>query len=332
MLWGGYILLNDLDIEFYESLYDAHLCMNCIDLPIAAGTGFYDFNYYFYYSFFFSLLSNWVYSDEETEKNREKVFDIIGLEQKIIQPCKIDENEIIDIIKTNIDNKNPIILHAHYNSLFFSNIYKNIDNPIIHGILISGYDDERKTIIIREPLFVEFLNQEILKTKLLNLGYPFFRYQLKEKDIIEIWNNSVELNSNEVYFLIIKNKDKTKFNIINGLKDFLLIKNKKIIFNSLIYNYMLLVNESFYKNYVSRTFKGNIKIIFDCIERFFKIKNIIYYEDLKKRFIDFREKTILFLHISALRKTLLEKTLLDKIILENNNLNDEFYLFLNKLI
>lgn len=62
-------MLKRLEIGSYMDGYNFSQ-INCSDIPIAAIAGFFDYNNYFYYCFFISVLLNWKIGKIHEEQGR----------------------------------------------------------------------------------------------------------------------------------------------------------------------------------------------------------------------------------------------------------------------
>lgn len=201
----------NIDIDLYKDGFDAKK-LNCVHNPIAAAAGSFDRNNYFYYSFLYSFFSYFEDENENFEDLPKLLLSILGLKFNVIEYS--DEGSLFECITSEIESNSPVLIIAKYNSLFYSAYYENNNFDLVHGLLVSGYDDEKCVFTINDAallrnIFIQDENSDI-----------YFPLQIKYSDFSDILRRSNEKYLNDEYclknaynkiFSISKNDDKDVF-------------------------------------------------------------------------------------------------------------------------
>lgn len=138
---------------------------NCIDYNIAGASSFYNKKFLKLYCVLWGLYSNYGIIPSDNNITND-VLNTLGL--KLIFSENITEKNIIEQIRVHIDNNNPILLSVNHAALFYSIMYKEVNNDEInHNIVIFGYDDEKELIYIKE-------NQLIMKSWIPYVKIKYF--------------------------------------------------------------------------------------------------------------------------------------------------------------
>jgi len=175
------MVLKNLEIDFYADGYKGQQ-IDCVDLPIAAASGYHHYDYYFYYCFYVALWSNWRKPEDASWlKDREAMMARMGL--SLVSHDIRDEAEMLAAVRKRIDEQAPIVLMVSYFTLFYIETYMS-DNRHNHGLLINAYDPERNIFVIRERHLGNKVTKDFMK------GDPFFKLQLKEEHLADIWTKS----------------------------------------------------------------------------------------------------------------------------------------------
>ena len=299
--------MKDLDISYYTDGYGMGY-LDCQKNGLAAGAGYHKYDNYYFFSFLIAIYNYWKTKDlsfniEVNEYSFEDLNNFflnkIGIS---IRKITEDNNGLFDHIKKYIDKGIPLYALVSYNSVFYHYQYlvENVDT--FHGILISGYDEERKLIFIRDyipgVISSNYLDEKLTTINKLQITKDIFNY---------MWNKG--------------NSDLSGYN--SNYKNSLYIVEKHS--NCEINNYLELINhflnhfninETYvadaiknYKNFESfekdediesyayrfrRRFHLRIESIFNIMEKCFsflsfesKIKN--EYIDFKKAFLTKKE-------------------------------------------
>lgn len=175
----------NLDINLYKDGFNAKQ-LNCVQNPIAAASGYYEVNNYYYYSFLYSLFNFFEGIEDDFENFPKKFLPVMGLEFNTFEFS--DETSLFANIESEINNNSPVILIVKYNCLFYNMYYKNNNFNLIHGLIVSGYDDEKRVFTINDAsllrnLFIHEENSDI-----------YFPLQIKYSDLSDI-----VMSSNEAY-------------------------------------------------------------------------------------------------------------------------------------
>lgn len=180
---AAFSMLKRIEIDSYMDGYNFSQ-IDCFNIPIAAITGFFNYNNYFYYCFYITVLLNW--GDKKNKDfidGRNEILGKLGI--KMTEHKIVHDSELIPFIKNSIDKSIPLFLISDYTSLFYTSAYLR-DDSSKHGIIISGYDSNKQIIAFNETKTVDL--QIHTETKKYFNGNPLFIMLLKEEQVIEIWN------------------------------------------------------------------------------------------------------------------------------------------------
>ena len=323
-------MLKSLKFDIYKNGYNASK-INCIDIPIAGASGYYNYENYFYYCFYYSMFTNWTnIKNDHWLTLRNEILKKIGLTlvvNKINAP-----SQLIPSIKSHIDNMQPLILIAKYNSLFYSGSYLNMADKGSHGIIISGYDTERPLIIVRESVHID--NDLFSTVKVEALA----KFQITDDILLDIWNktNTSYREENSPFYNTLYSIEKTGEPCINNYKELLddflnnfdpnCSKLAEVVnsFNDCIDNM---------KSYGSiellrRIFYGSITVLFEILAKAIRVEMLseenqnrfnIFTDEYKK----FRYFLLSKLHAQALRNKPLNITQKEKFLEEIHTKDNE---------
>lgn len=319
-------MLKRLEIGSYMDGYNFSQ-ISCFDIPIAAITGFFDYNNYFYYCFYISVLLNWgEMKGKDFINSKNEILGNLGI--KMIVHKIANNAELIPFIKEFVDKSIPLFFITDYTSLFYTSAYLR-DDSSNHGIIISGYDSNKKIIAFNETKTVDL--QIHLETKKYFNGNPLFIMLLKEDQVIEIWNtrNKHFEESNKELINIIYSFEKDKEAKINCyeemVSDFINVykfENDNLI--GLIDNFnnirKKIKNGKIPMWVFQRDLYGSLEAFFGGIE--IGLKNVGFKSELddfntfKEQYCNKRAKILSRLHAYALREKDINNEMKEGIIAE----------------
>lgn len=156
----------------------------CIDVPIAVSAGYYNYNNYFYYLFYHSVLHNWTDTSlKDWQGLKSMVVRKLGLE---LVPNEINNTcEVIPKIKEKLDLSIPVVMPTKYKSLFYFYLSGNPDAA--HFILVSGYDSKRNYMYIRD---INHLYESGAQQYMTPHSTGLFGIFMTEKMLEDIWDDS----------------------------------------------------------------------------------------------------------------------------------------------
>ena len=300
-LWS-YDMEKELSVDYYLDGYTVYNT-NCIDNPIAAASGYFNRDNYFFYSFYCSLYRNWqrpcVMNFMET---RRSILNKLGIECGFIN--HIMEDNVIETIAGCINCNAPLILIAKYDAIFYLPQYKTGDHSS-HAIIINGYDTEKGIVCVRDCMMHNFPNGIISSD-------PFFDLRITNEMLISIIKQSNRIHmlesgtTSNTMISLSQNESRVINNYLDLLNDMLVDMN--IFENSRIKKYIKNQNAMF--NYIKnqtdafRTdIEGSIIVFFDVLERAFaNLKKEKEYLRFKNRYIGFRKDFFLKAYKYALQQ------------------------------
>ncbi|MEK5033307.1 discoidin domain-containing protein [Paenibacillus sp. FSL R7-0302] len=173
-------MLVALEMDYYSEGYRT-MHSNCVDLPMAGAAGFHQYENYFYYTFLYAVMMNWgEAAGGDWVASRCTILNKLGLTLKVTEVS--DAAELLPAIRMNIDQQCPVVMIANYSYLFFLSQYGTVIDD--HAFLITEYDSARRLFVIRENQLNKEVTLNVMK------GEPFFKLQLTEELIADIWSKS----------------------------------------------------------------------------------------------------------------------------------------------
>lgn len=325
-----------LKINYFPQGYDIE-DLNCIELLHAQALSSFCYDYYFYYSFYCSLVYNWLSTeDSDITDFQNRIMNKLGIEYKYI--IVEDQEKVLDNIKECINNDKPVILRTNYKCLFYSDGYM-LDNMNNHATYIAGYDSEKQLIFIQDFEAVE--RYEIKHTR----GQIFFKMRLTEEMVKDIWNKTCRFfeEKNSIFmnklFYIEKYSEPQINCYMDLIREFIATdysKNNLLKVLDFPYNSMNKdeINRTFH--YLRRPYHRSANILFDVFEKAFALQNInepTYKEfyELKDNYYKFKDLLISKMHANALREKIINEQERDKIIKDVYRMDSELFMFIKNL-
>lgn len=294
-----------LNIDHYIDGY-AIKNNNCIDNTLAAATGAFNRDYYFYYSFLYAIYNNWGMQNKNNSNFLDEKNIIMNQYGIKMDYLKINnQDELLHEIKRCIDEGNPVMVPVKYYHLFYYESFM-VGNAS-HTILISGYFEKKRTLILRECQLGNETFRQIIKSD------PFSKLRFREDIVVDIWEKSNKMFASEDNFFqnklfrIYKSSENSIIDSYIKLADNFInidVNNNNLISFIKKYNsYNNNINMIPWRN----NFHGAIYILFDIFEKTYNIlslnKDIINeYEIFKDEYLNFRYNLLSRIHMDILRK------------------------------
>lgn len=323
-------MIKKIDINYFVNGYSVKTGGSCMDIPVAVVSGTIDKFYYYLYLFLQVCIVNWKKDYINWFNNTKDILFNLNLEIHSIKSEGWDNT--LENIKKSIDMGRPVLCPVSYHALFY---YLAYNEPSPHMLIINGYDDARKIILVVDCNIVdhglEFINKEYTLYQ-LPLSFDVFKL---------IWEESQIVTSNYSFldqtFFTITKKQTESFNFVfNNLIE-------KFIFSIPYYNNLctkidwlnkhkcLLDKKSIEAFFVDihRENIGQFKVFFDTLRIFCKssltCENIANFEQIYM----LTKKKI----ISRLQASILHKSNCDLSIIQNqiNKLDKELFAFLSSI-
>jgi len=271
--------MKSLKIDSYIDGF-SHAHLNCIDIPIAGAAGFYNYDYYYFYCFYFCYFNNWEdFYNVGIEEFRNEVLKKMGL---VMRSYSVkNEDELLLLMKKNIDNNQPVIMIPNYNALFYHYDYLS-NNNARHGIIVSDYNENNSTITIREGSHIDIVSLE--NPIPIRRGQALVKLQITEEQIKTIWKMSADSN---IYVIepISKPEISTYSALILDIISNYKFQRSNLV--KLVENCMKTKNEM----QQSRFLQQNIKIFVNSITVLFDIFEKVLGESTRsKRYNEFKDK------------------------------------------
>lgn len=337
-------MLVALEMDYYSEGYRT-MHSNCVDLPMAGAAGFHQYENYFYYTFLYAVMMNWGEAAHgDWVASRRSILNKLGLTLKVTEV--MNAAGLLSAIHMNIDQQCPVVMIANYNDLFFLSQYRTVVDD--HAVLITEYDSARRLIVIRENQLNKEVTLNVMK------GEPFFKLQLTEELIADIWNKSnasFKEIRNYCYnklFSVAKIGEPEVHSYLELVEDF--VESNKNRSSHLIEaverfndNVSLMdgLNDA---NAVAvefetmrRSYHGSAIIMFDIFEK--ALPWLSSHEEwgqifggFRDRYIKFRYHLISSFHADTLRRKLLPPDRIFQLTVEISQLDTELFSLLRKLL
>ncbi|WP_379128437.1 discoidin domain-containing protein [Paenibacillus sp. sgz500958] len=333
-----------LEMDYYTEGYRT-MHSNCVDLPIAGAAGFHQYENYFYYTFLYAVMMNW--GDVEGgdwAASRRNILNKLGLTLKVNEVSVAAD--LMSAIKMNIDQQCPVVMIANYKYLFFLSSYDTVIDD--HAFLITEYDSARRIFVIRENQLNKEVTLNVMK------GEPFFKLQLTEELVADIWsksNASFKEIRNYCYnklFSIEKIGSSSYHSYLDLVEDF--VECHKNRTNNLVeavdrFNDNVSLMEGLKDanavavefEVMRRSFHGSALIMFDIFEQAFPF--LSSHEEWRQRFCEFRDEYVKFryhlisnFHADTLRRKLMQPNRILQLKEEIRQLDTKLFSLLDKLI
>jgi hypothetical protein len=337
-------MLVALEMDYFSEGYRT-MHSNCVDLPMAGAAGCHQYENYFYYTFLYAVMMNWgEAADGDWVASRRSILNKLGLTLKVTEV--LDTAELLSAIRMNIDQHCPVVMIANYNDLFFLSQYGTVIDD--HAVLITEYDTARRLIVIRENQLNKEVTLNVMK------GEPFFKLQLTEEMIADIWNKSnasFKEIRNYCYnklFSVAKIGESEYHSYLELVEDFAqCYKNRS--------SHLIEAVERFNDNVslmeglndanaiavefegIRRSYHGSAIIMFDIFEK--ALPWLSSHEEWRQIFDEFRDKYVKFryhlissFHADTLRRKLMPPDRILQLKEEIRQLDTELFSLLGKLL
>ncbi|WFR57110.1 hypothetical protein QA584_26450 [Anaerocolumna sp. AGMB13025] len=333
-----------LNIDMYKNGYSKEM-FDCIDIPLAAAAGYYNYDYYFYYGMLTAVERNWGSSylldfdtiDNVINTRNDNVLKVIGLQ--MITHLIDKKEDVLDRLKESLQRKVPILLYVQHCSLFYNLYYKDGTGENLHLLIIDGYDPDKNIFRVRDNAFlrgVEILDKDS------DIMFPI---QLTENMIMDIWNYNTE-NTVKDYMSQYLNRFFTLESVASScnltfqdiLKNIIeqITEKKSNLLCFVDDGYKILNDVMKDPEYYILLLIGNMKGMFRALDYFLEHSNCskfkgAEYEDLKKVYFKCREKHFLAMYKYFFINRRLKDDYMKKFVMEEKE-NDQMLLaFLNKI-
>ena len=142
-------MIKELKLDYNQDGYDI-MHTSCIDNALASAAGYYKRDLYFMYCFYFCVEHNWGdISSKDVFVISQKILNTLGLR---IYAIPVESHpDFIRMVKPYISRGTPLVFFPQKKACFFSSDYKTGMGGI-QAELITGYDDNRSLVVIRDAL------------------------------------------------------------------------------------------------------------------------------------------------------------------------------------
>jgi|GEM_PF-5678149 len=304
-----------LDIDLYKNGFDVRY-IDCIQGPIAAASGYFNNENYFYYCFLHSILGNiHDYFRTDISEHANNILDGMGLRLEKITCSSHSFDGVLLRITEEIQAGRPVIMVVKYNSLFYSMYYKNSSFTANHGIIVNEFNEVNSTFGIKEATLLRdsidaYENRDVFF--LLHITYDML------KDIWEDSNRQFRADKSffedSIYSLRKTEEIELNMNKVLGMA-LTMLKNHK---NGLISEINDFQGEKNFSNFIQvkrLRFSGCLKPIFSLL---YKQCNLLKLdeaplENLEKELGQIRDKVLNVLNRASHRGEIISRERKDEL-------------------
>lgn len=202
-------MIKNLDIDLYTDGFDVSK-MDCLNNPVAAATGYFNRDNYFYYALLNGILYNSRKYNEYSFFQRSKlILEKMGYAFEAFQLTQNKQKNIDSIVQCLSDDC-PIILVVKYNALFFNSYYGNLDFKSNHALIVNAINTDNGTVKIKEVTLLRdlgILHENVDIHYQLQITLPMLFKMLEDSNKQFLKENSEFYN--QVFFV----KEATKYNV-----------------------------------------------------------------------------------------------------------------------
>lgn len=303
-------MFESLNVDTYINGYNiSHI--SCVDIPIAGASGYFNYDNYFFYCFYYSFFNNWTKIDtKQFLEFKNLILEKLGLEMR---PNSVkNRSELIGTVKNQLKDKCPLIMIAKYKDLFYDK-GSNSD----HGILITGYDSIKSSIIIRDFVHIREAISPVIRADIL------CKLQLSEDIFSTTWEevNTSFKKDKSINFNTIYSVHKRSEPLISTYGDIIedLLLNYGFSDNKLVrlIEDFDLIYETFKDDnkveYYRRIFHGSLTILFEVLEKGLIISKLnerdrICLKEFKEKYIKYRYMLLAKLSTEVLRGNIITES------------------------
>ena len=279
----------ELPISVYANGYSVkHI--DCRDIAYAGAASVYKKDGYFQFAFYRSVFSNWSALQNDQDIVTAALQEV-GLIDQIEKPNRFDE--LMNLLRSHLSGGEPCMVKVRDRCCFYCEKYLEQHNAL-HFVLVSGIDDEKGTITLREYMHVRQDISEITRADLLcklTITIDMFK---------DIWEKSRETFSCGRLISIREcDNGNTNQDASTVLCNCLSKHENKLI--NLIVKYNDIEQEINLMMEERTTYIGNMTVIFENLEKRYNLSSCDSYNEFKAEYINHRDKTITALHASKMR-------------------------------
>lgn len=158
-------MVYDLGTDFYRDGVSIKE-FNCLQIPIAAAVGCYDYDNFFKFLFLTSVYSNWgkedcfvdIAPDDTRIEESATVLNLLGFRLQKYAPQ--DKENFLNLVKSSIMNDIPVLLLAKYNAMFFNIYYMSETGNKWHFLLVDKWNSHTQTFTVRDSSFLRGIVEE----------------------------------------------------------------------------------------------------------------------------------------------------------------------------
>lgn len=280
--------MKNLDLPTFKNLEmkGKGTYMDCVEMPLAYGASKYnmDFFYAFYMASYY--IKHWGNNDNSFIVRTNNILSIMGL--YIREEPVTSKDAFVKTIVQSIEQENPVFLFFDYYNMFYD-IDHYLHDHIEHGVLVTGYDEIRDTLILQESSHVHF--EELRPLQLtVDMTWQIFASSNNRRNgkILYIFNKSTYPQAGSPiinvlnYFYCNGGKNRDSFNeVIIDIDNLEHSSAKQAAFRRNIYNSIALLFE-FIGKIAVREHLTDFLQAFNCFQNtFLAFRNSIAVKALK---------------------------------------------------
>lgn len=316
-------MIYSLELDLYKDGMNIDM-IDCVNIPVAAASGYYKRKNYFYYIMLVAMNNNWFHVIPNYKLNfLQRINSALNFIGIVMKPHKAENAEaVLKQIQESLKKKIPVALYIKYNAAYYNNFYKDETFTGKHIILIDKWNDQTGIYTIRDSAYLRESNVWAVESECL------FPICFPEEQLMQLWRDSFcEDDENTQYVYTIEQYEKKEVSCITILEDLTSRDYRNNQFSHFIRNYRK--RADMYWNFDKRDFVGNIQAIMKILEDWGKEEEIDLpaWHDLmnqKDEYMNTRELIFNKLYKFHLRnKELSENSICE--LIEKNEKNDKVF-------
>ncbi len=329
-----------LDLDLYLKGYSIEE-FNCLNIPMAASCGCYNYENYFYYGFLTAVQYNW--SNKSYKDNyfkTESVIDDIGLVLEELgmhleKHYPKTQEEFVNLIVSSLKEDKPVMMCVKYNALFYHKYFENANGDDLHFMVISQYNEKTHVIRIHDSSFLRGVNVMANDSDIL------FPLSLKEEMVWEIWNQTnkdADDRRKKIYdgiYVLELNEDAKHLNETKLLSYAIqcMEKNgdlfKEFIISTGDKEYGIDIQRNF--EYFEKKFVGCINGMFRSIRYWLDKRNLSIPDDVLVEYSKRRKEVFMKVYKMNLRKRFMEQEKIELLLQSIEEQNNKLISYLKML-
>jgi len=210
-----------LELDLYKEGYTQKQ-YSCVDIPIGAACGYYNYDNYYLYGSFIAGKFNWernsVYQNMTFTEYSKEALNYLGL--KMTGEKIRDKESFFAYIAENIRKGKPVLIKVKYKYLYYSFYYKNdVEGDRYHLLVINKWNDNTEVVTVLDSSALHGIG--IID----NDCAVMFPYNIEKERVWQFWKESLDeslqtnIDAENIYRIERIGEDKTAFDVFSKIEE-----------------------------------------------------------------------------------------------------------------